>query len=58
MPNPKVTVHLDEDGGVGAVEVEGYSVPSRLDVSVPSAPIAPFGDEEFKERLRPWMAAS
>jgi hypothetical protein len=56
MTSPRVRVHLDEDGRVGAVEVEGHAVPSELEVTVPSEPIASFGDEEFNERLRPWIA--
>jgi hypothetical protein len=54
METPRVTVHIGEDGVLSTVEVAGHTAPTELEVTVPSGPIAAFGDEEFKERLRPW----
>ncbi len=58
MRTPRVTVHIDENGGLGAVDVEGHRTPTELEISVPSQPIPGFGDEEFKDRLRPWAAGA
>ncbi len=58
METPRVTVHIGEDGVLSTVEVAGHAVTTHVDVAVPSEPIAPFGDEEFKERLRPWAAGA
>ena len=56
MEAPRVTVHIDEDGGLSTVEVAGHTAPAELEETVPSQPVAAFGDEEFKGRLRPWIA--
>ncbi|HEX6596317.1 MAG TPA: hypothetical protein VF045_05245 [Acidimicrobiales bacterium] len=51
-----MAVYIGEDGVLCTVEVAGHPGPTDLEVTVPSAPIAAFGDEEFRERLRPWAA--
>ena len=51
-----MTVHFNELGGVAAVEVEGYAPPTELAVAIPSRPMPRFADEEFKQRVRPWIA--
>ena len=51
-----ITVTLGEDGALIDVEVEGHVRPDELIETRPSEPVASFGDEEYKERLRPWVA--
>lgn len=53
---PAITVRVGEDGTLLAVDVEGQSTPTDLVETQRSEPVASFGDEEFKERLRPWLA--
>ncbi len=58
MDTPKVTVHIDENGAISAVEVAGHASPAEFEVTVPSEPVTAFGDQELKERLRPWVAGA
>jgi len=51
-----ITVRLGEDGSLIDVEVAGHARPDELIETQQSEPVAPFGDEEYKERLRPWAA--
>lgn len=53
---PAVTVRLDEDGGVLDIDVEGHAQPGELIETSGRDAVAPFGDEQFKGRLRPWLA--
>ena len=53
---PAVTVRVDKHGALVDVHIEGQSEPTQLEATQRSEPIAPFGDEEFKQRVRPWAA--
>ena len=50
-----ITVRVDEHGALLDVDVEGH--PKRTDPieTKQSRPTASFGDEEYKERVRPWL---
>lgn len=52
---PSTTVRVDETGALVDVDVEGHPPPGELIETKQSAPIAPFGDEEYKGRVRPWL---
>ena len=56
MDLPKVTVYVGEDGSL-VVDVEGHSGPTVIETALPGRPLAPFGDEDFTSRVRPWAAA-
>jgi hypothetical protein len=53
---PVITVRVDEHGLLLDVDIEGHPTPTELIETKQSQPIAPFGDEEYKERVRPWLA--
>ncbi len=52
---PAVTVWVGEDGALLDVDVEGHTTPTILVETKPSEPTPHFGDDEFKERVRPWL---
>lgn len=54
---PAITVRVDATGALLGVEVEGQSEPPELIETRPAQPVAPFGDEEYKARVRPWLYA-
>jgi hypothetical protein len=54
---PAIKVRVDETGALLGVEVEGQSEPPELIETKPPNPVAPFGDEEFKARVQPWLYA-
>jgi len=53
---PRVTVRVDEAGALLDVEIEGHPGHPELIETQQSEPTPPFGDEEYKERVRPWLA--
>ena len=53
---PRVTVHLDRHGALLDVDVEGHPRQTTLIETKQSRPTPSFGDEEYKERVRPWLA--
>lgn len=53
---PAITVRVDETGALVDVDVEGHEGPGELTAAKRSEPIAPFGDEEYQARVRPWLA--
>ena len=53
---PAITVRVGEDGTLIDVDVEGQARPTELVETKPSEPMPSFGDEEYKERVRPWLA--
>jgi len=53
---PAITVRVGEDGALIDVNVEGQERPTELIGTKPSEPMPSFGDEEFKERVKPWLA--
>jgi len=54
---PAITVRVDATGALVGVEVEGQSEPPELIETKAAQPVAPFGDEEYKARVRPWLYA-
>jgi hypothetical protein len=54
---PAITVRVDTTGALLGVEVEGQSEPPELIETKAAQPVAPFGDEEYKARVRPWLYA-
>ena len=51
-----ITVRVDENGALLDVEVEGHPKQTKLIETKESEPTPSFGDEEYKERVRPWLA--
>jgi len=54
---PAITVRVGADGALIDVDVEGQGKPTDLIETKPGTPMPSFGDEEYKERVRPWLAA-
>ena len=54
---PAITVRVDAAGVLLGVEVEAQSEPAELIETTAAEPLAPFGDEEYKARVRPWLYA-
>lgn len=54
---PVITVRIGEGGTLIDVEIEGHAKPTDLIETQPSEPMPSFGDDEFKERVRPWLFA-
>ena len=54
---PAIKVRVDETGALLGVDVEGQSAPPELIETKAAQPVAPFGDEEFKARVQPWLYA-
>ena len=52
---PRPTVRVDEHGVVLAVEIEGYSAPTVLEVTVPDKPMPSFG-RALDDQPLPWLA--
>jgi hypothetical protein len=53
---PMITVRVDEHGTLLGVEIEGLPKQTELIETRQSQPTPSFGDEEYKERVRPWLA--
>lgn len=53
---PTITVRIDEHGALVDVDIEGHSTETALIETKQSRPTPSFGDEEYKERVRPWLA--
>jgi hypothetical protein len=53
---PMITVRVDEHGVLVDVDIEGHSKEPELIETKQSRPTPSFGDEEYKERVRPWLA--
>ena len=54
---PMITVRIGDEGTLIDVEIEGHAKPTELIETQSSEPMPSFGDEEFKERVRPWLFA-
>lgn len=54
---PTITVRIGDEGSLIDVEIEGHAAPTELVETQASEPLAPFGDEEFKGRVRSWLYA-
>lgn len=54
---PAITVRVDASGALLGVEVEGRSEPPELIETKAAEPVTPFGDEEYKAKVRPWLYA-
>lgn len=54
---PVITVRIGDEGALIDVEVEGHTKPTELTETQASEPMPSFGDEEYKERVRPWLYA-
>jgi hypothetical protein len=52
-----VTIRLNDDGGIDGVEMEGLPAPEGVTEDVPSAPVKPFGDDEYQAQPRSWLGA-
>ena len=53
---PMITVRVDEHGALLGVEIEGCPKQTELIETRQSQPTPSFGDEEYKARVRPWLA--
>jgi hypothetical protein len=53
---PMITVRVDEHGALLDVDIEGRPKNPKLIETKESRPTPSFGDEEYKERVRPWLA--
>jgi hypothetical protein len=53
---PRITVHVDGNGALLDVNVDGHRRQTTLIETKQSRPTPSFGDEEYKERVRPWLA--
>ena len=51
-----ITVRVDEHGALLDVDIEGQVKQTELVETKQSRPTPSFGDEEYKERVRPWVA--
>jgi hypothetical protein len=54
---PMITVRVDEHGALLDVDVAGHPKQTEPIETKQGGPTASFGDEEYKERVRPWIAA-
>ena len=54
---PAVAVRVSEGGALLDVNVEGQATPTVLVGTRPSGPTPHFGDQEFTDRVRPWLVA-
>ena len=50
-----ITVRVDEHGALLDVDLEGHSKQTEPIETKQSRPTPSFGDEEYKERVRPWL---
>ena len=55
MDKRTVTIRLNEEGGIGEVEMEGLPAPEGVTEDVPSEPVKPFGDDEYQAKPRSWF---
>ena len=54
--SPRIIVHVDAHGAVLDMDVEGHPSQRTLIETKQSRPTPSFGDEEYNERVRPWLA--
>ena len=52
---PVITVRVDEHGALVDVAIEGHLTQTELTETKQSHATPSFGDEEYKERVRPWL---
>lgn len=55
MDKRTVTIRLNDDGGIGEVEMEGLPAPEGVTEDVPSEPVKPFGDDEYHAKPKSWF---
>jgi hypothetical protein len=57
---PRVVLRVDEDDEIVSVDLSDDDVVTDVVAGKPEEPIAPFGDDAFREpydpRARPWLA--